>query len=112
MNHIRHLLRLCVCVCVHVCVCAVLGVVARCPVMVTTEAPLEKGIDHIHRHMCVSMYVCVRAVLRQSIGGLSNNLFFHHFHYSATATEREGVGATQRETVRVGVMFEEVLRVP
>lgn len=70
----------------------------------------------IYIHMCVSVYVCVRAPLGPSTGGLNNNLIFHHFHYSATATEREGVGETKGETRgetgRVGERVKEAVCVP
>ncbi len=46
--------------------------------------------------------MCIRAPLGQSAGGLNNSLLFHHFHYSATATEREGVGETDKKTARGG----------
>lgn len=75
---------------------------------VATEAPLEQGMDHTQTYifiqMCVSVYVCVRAPLGQSAGGWNNNLIFYHFHYSATAGEREGGSGreTKGETGRVG----------
>lgn len=56
----------------------------------------SKAWDHTQTYIniCVCLcYVCVRAPLGQSTGGLNNNLIFHHFYYSATARGGGGGGA-------------------
>ena len=72
---------------------------------VATEAPPEQRMDHTQTYIniCVCLcYVCVKAPLGQSTGGLNNNLIFHHFYYSATAREGGGgVEETKREAGRV-----------
>ncbi len=114
MPHIRHLLPVCVSVCV-----SVLSWVWLQDVLWGWQRKLhwsKTWTTHTHTyiwiHMCVSGYVYVRAPLGQSTGGLNNNLIFHHFHYSATATEREWVGETKRETVGVGERVNEAVCVP
>lgn len=59
-------------VCMCVCACArTIGCGCRLPLRVATETLLEQSIDHTHAG--IQIYVCVRAPLGQSTGGLNNS---------------------------------------
>lgn len=102
-RHIRCLLvcaragGVCVCVCRHGCGSRVPCKGGNGSTAGTRLRPHTDMRMHTRACLCVSVYVCAGTPLGQSTGGLNNNLIFHHFHYSASATERWGDGERVRE---------------